>query len=95
MIENRINPDVSANNILPDRQGRQRRALNIDSMKGYNLNTNYDERDCGVIDDEMIRTYLELKTYAEATDLLQFASDHLILTQLGMNLDLKRSVNGK
>ena len=90
-----INIDVTPQNIIPDGQRRRRRPPNINPEEGYEL-VNNDNEELLMEEGErigfvnLLNTYEQSqRAYAETSNKLQFAVEHLVLTQMGMNAGIK------
>ena len=78
-----INLDLDASNIIPDGDKRRRRPPRRDAVEGYELINNVEY--CNAV-----TTYIDsLQSFAQAENLYQFATEHLILTQMGMSAGIK------
>ena len=86
MEDKTIKLDLDVRNVLPDGEGRRQNAPKIDPVERYNLHaSNPNEEFVNVM-----TTYAQAQTsYANSRNLLQYAVEHLILTQLGMNAGIK------
>ena len=91
----RVNLDVNADNIIPDGKRRRRRPPDINPDEGYGLV--HAESEESILHEgetigyaNVLSTYEHSqRTYANSSNRLQYAAEHLILTQMGMNAGIK------